>query len=95
MGPGKHENVGKSQSVLIMRGRVPHRLNDPTQFGSLGDLCGVSRVEGYQGGLRLMQATCKAFFEYHLGHILIMARDSRLTEIYLCFAMPMLIVNLV
>jgi hypothetical protein len=95
MGPGKHENVGKSQSVLIMRGRVPHRLNDPTQFGSLGDLCGVSRVEGYQGGLRLMQATCKAFFEYRLRHILIMARDSRLTEIYLCFAMPMLIVNLV
>ena len=47
---------------------VPHRLNDPTEFGSLGDLCGVSRMEGYQGGLRLMQATCKAFFEYCTDH---------------------------
>ncbi len=33
------------------------------RFGSLGDLCGVSKHEGYQGGLRLMQASCKMFFE--------------------------------
>ena len=25
---------------------VPHPLNDPTEFGSLGDLCGTSRREG-------------------------------------------------
>ncbi|EGD74001.1 hypothetical protein PTSG_05698 [Salpingoeca rosetta] len=42
----------------------PHPLNDPTEFGSLADLCGISKKEGYQGGLRLMQATCKKFFEF-------------------------------
>lgn len=35
----------------------PHPLNDPTEFGSLADLYGISRQEGYQGGLRLMQVT--------------------------------------
>ena len=47
---------------------IPHPLNDPNTFGSLGDLYGVSRHEGYQGGLRLMQATCKRFFEYCTEH---------------------------
>ena len=26
---------------------VPHPLNDPTEFGSLGDLHGISRKEGF------------------------------------------------
>ncbi|XP_030834314.1 probable glucuronokinase 2 [Strongylocentrotus purpuratus] len=43
---------------------VPHPLNDPTEFGSLGDLHGISRKEGYLGGLRLLQATCKKFYQY-------------------------------
>ncbi|KAJ8034154.1 Glucuronokinase 1 [Holothuria leucospilota] len=43
---------------------VPHPLNDPTEFGSLGDLHGISRKEGYFGGLRLLQATCKKFYQY-------------------------------
>eukprot|EP00049_Salpingoeca_infusionum_P014756 m.279516 g.279516 ORF g.279516 m.279516 type:complete len:623 (-) comp15744_c0_seq8:190-2058(-) len=47
---------------------VPHPLNDPASFGSLGDLHGISSQEGYQGGLRLMQATCKRFFEYCSDH---------------------------
>ncbi|RXG60477.1 putative glucuronokinase 2 [Armadillidium vulgare] len=38
---------------------IPHPLNDPTEFGSLSDLHGISSKEGYQGGLRLLQATCK------------------------------------
>ncbi|EDQ91895.1 uncharacterized protein MONBRDRAFT_14509 [Monosiga brevicollis MX1] len=42
----------------------PHPLNDPNEFGGLADLYTISRREGYQGGLRLMQATCKRFFEY-------------------------------
>lgn len=41
-----------------------HPLNDPTEFGSLSDLHGISRREGYLGGLRLLQATCKKFYEY-------------------------------
>mmetsp|Transcript_30139 Transcript_30139/g.84930 ORF Transcript_30139/g.84930 Transcript_30139/m.84930 type:complete len:639 (-) Transcript_30139:115-2031(-) len=43
---------------------VPHPLNDPNEFGSLSDLHGISRKEGYQGGLILLQATCKKFYEY-------------------------------
>eukprot|EP00053_Salpingoeca_punica_P020390 m.211417 g.211417 ORF g.211417 m.211417 type:complete len:608 (-) comp18324_c0_seq1:4027-5850(-) len=42
----------------------PHPLNDPTEFGSLSDLYSISCQEGYQGGLRLMQAACKRFYEY-------------------------------
>jgi glucuronokinase len=47
---------------------VPHPLNDPSNFGSLEDLHGISRKEGYLGGLRLLQATCKKFFEYCTVH---------------------------
>ena len=43
---------------------VPHPLNDPNEFGSLADLYGISRKEGYQGGLILLQATCKRFYEH-------------------------------
>ena len=31
---------------LILQVLVPHPLNDPTEFGSLGDLHGISRKEG-------------------------------------------------
>eukprot|EP00629_Pelagomonadales_sp_RCC1024_P014979 CAMPEP_0119270524 /NCGR_PEP_ID=MMETSP1329-20130426/7494_1 /TAXON_ID=114041 /ORGANISM="Genus nov. species nov., Strain RCC1024" /LENGTH=622 /DNA_ID=CAMNT_0007270547 /DNA_START=203 /DNA_END=2067 /DNA_ORIENTATION=+ len=43
---------------------VPHPLFDPCDFGSLADLHFISRREGYQGGMRLLQAACKKFFEY-------------------------------
>eukprot|EP00927_Polykrikos_kofoidii_P042980 TRINITY_DN37037_c0_g2_i1.p1 TRINITY_DN37037_c0_g2~~TRINITY_DN37037_c0_g2_i1.p1 ORF type:complete len:645 (+),score=77.34 TRINITY_DN37037_c0_g2_i1:124-2058(+) len=43
---------------------VPHPLNDPNEFGSLSDLHCISRKEGYQGGLIMLQATCKKFYEY-------------------------------
>ena len=43
---------------------VPNPLSDPNDFGSLADLHGISRREGYQGGLILLQATCKKFYEY-------------------------------
>ncbi|XP_068601905.1 glucuronokinase with putative uridyl pyrophosphorylase [Brachionichthys hirsutus] len=43
---------------------VPHPLNDPTEFGSLQDLFCISRKEGYLGGLRLLQATCKKFYQF-------------------------------
>lgn len=41
---------------------IPHPLNDPTEFGSLGDLCGVSRLEGYQGGCTLTSKTCRSLW---------------------------------
>eukprot|EP01012_Entosiphon_sulcatum_P042152 TRINITY_DN5609_c0_g1_i2.p1 TRINITY_DN5609_c0_g1~~TRINITY_DN5609_c0_g1_i2.p1 ORF type:complete len:621 (-),score=80.75 TRINITY_DN5609_c0_g1_i2:7-1839(-) len=50
----------KSSDQLILQ---PHPLNDPNTFGSLRDLHTISTQEGYMGGLRLLQATCKRFFE--------------------------------
>ena len=41
-----------------------HPLNDPTEFGSLCDLHEISSKDGYLGGLRLLQATCKRFYKY-------------------------------
>ncbi|MCL4125542.1 UNVERIFIED_CONTAM: hypothetical protein GTU68_028943 [Idotea baltica] len=43
---------------------IPHPLNDPTEFGSLSDLHCISSKEGYLGGLRLLQATCKKFYHF-------------------------------
>ncbi|XP_077064668.1 glucuronokinase with putative uridyl pyrophosphorylase [Siphateles boraxobius] len=50
----------ESQTLAIL----PHPLNDPTEFGSLQDLFQISRKEGYLGGLRLLQATCKKFYQF-------------------------------
>ncbi|XP_045075645.1 glucuronokinase with putative uridyl pyrophosphorylase isoform X1 [Coregonus clupeaformis] len=50
----------ESQTLVLM----PHPLNDPTEFGSLQDLYCISRKEGYLGGLRLLQATCKKFYQF-------------------------------
>ncbi|XP_065898856.1 uncharacterized protein [Dysidea avara] len=47
---------------------IPHPLYDPTDFGSLSDLDGITRKEGYLGGLRLLQATCKKFYQYCVEH---------------------------
>uniref|UniRef100_H3BHX4 Glucuronokinase with putative uridyl pyrophosphorylase n=1 Tax=Latimeria chalumnae TaxID=7897 RepID=H3BHX4_LATCH len=52
--------ICESKSLVL----VPHPLNDPTEFGSLQDLYCISRKEGYQGGLRLLQATCKKFYQF-------------------------------
>jgi len=52
--------IYESERVCLL----PHPLNDPTEFGSLGDLYGISKKDGYLGGLRLLQATCKSFFQY-------------------------------
>ncbi|XP_053502582.1 glucuronokinase with putative uridyl pyrophosphorylase [Ictalurus furcatus] len=50
----------ESQSLVLL----PHPLNDPTEFGSLQDLFHISHKEGYLGGLRLLQATCKKFYQF-------------------------------
>lgn len=55
---------------------VPHPLNDPTEFGSLHDLYGISRKEGYLGGLRLLQATCKRFYHYCAEHGIALAKRN-------------------
>jgi len=53
-------SIHESETVRL----VPNVLSDPNDFGSLADLHGISRKEGYQGGLILLQATCKKFYEY-------------------------------
>ncbi|KAF4104077.1 glucuronokinase with putative uridyl pyrophosphorylase isoform X1 [Onychostoma macrolepis] len=50
----------ESQTLVLL----PHPLNDPTEFGSMQDLFRISRKEGYLGGLRLLQATCKKFYQF-------------------------------
>eukprot|EP00040_Diaphanoeca_grandis_P030246 m.178400 g.178400 ORF g.178400 m.178400 type:complete len:622 (-) comp31938_c0_seq1:184-2049(-) len=52
--------IKESEKLELLR----HPLNDPTTFGSLADLHAVSVAEAYLGGLRLMQATCKMFYEF-------------------------------
>jgi len=52
--------IRSSEKLRLM----PHPLNDPQEFGGLSDLFFISKKEGYVGGLRLMQATCKKFYEY-------------------------------
>lgn len=47
---------------------IPNMLYDPSEFGSLGGLHEIGRREGYQGGMRLLMATCKKFSEYCLDH---------------------------
>jgi len=42
----------------------PHRLHDPMVFASLADLHQLAQLNGYYGGLRLLWATCKCFFDY-------------------------------
>ena len=37
---------------------------DPLSFGGLADLHGIGKREGYQGGMVLLMATCKKFYEY-------------------------------
>ncbi len=42
----------------------PHPVNDPFAFDGLAQLTEKVRVEGYYGGLRLLFATCKKFYEF-------------------------------
>ena len=43
---------------------VPNPLYDCMSYGSLAALYSVTRREGYQGGMRLLMATVKRFYEY-------------------------------
>jgi glucuronokinase len=43
---------------------IPHPKYDPTRFDSLEDLHDHTSQHGYYGGIRLLQATCRVFFDY-------------------------------
>ena len=55
---------------------TPHPLNDPTEFGSLADLHDSYGRDGYLGGLRLLQATCKKFYHYCSKHGIALAKRN-------------------
>ena len=41
----------------------PHPQFDPLEFCDIAELAAVFRTQGHYGGLRLLQASCKRFFE--------------------------------
>ena len=47
---------------------LPHPTGDPTEFPSLPELHQTALRDGYYGGLRLVFATCKKFWEYCVAH---------------------------
>ncbi|MFQ6040129.1 MAG: mevalonate kinase [Candidatus Poribacteria bacterium] len=47
---------------------IPHKNFDPMEFSNLGNLYETASKDGYYGGLRLLYATCKKFYEYCLSH---------------------------
>lgn len=47
---------------------LPHETHDATEFSSLKELSSISTSYGYYGGLRLIQATCKYFYDYCQKH---------------------------
>ncbi|BBN01866.1 glucuronokinase [Marchantia polymorpha subsp. ruderalis] len=42
---------------------LPHAVHDPCEFGSLQQMADRIRGEGYYGGVRLLMAACKVFFD--------------------------------
>ena len=47
---------------------LPHPLYDPLSFGGLADLHAIVSHEGTNGGVRLLLAACKRFYEYCQAH---------------------------
>lgn len=43
---------------------LPNPVTDPCEFSSLDDLYSLSASDGYSGGLRLLQAACKRFYQF-------------------------------
>lgn len=43
---------------------LPNPVTDPNEFGGLDDLHALSSTDGYSGGMRLIQAICKRFYQY-------------------------------
>lgn len=80
---------GKTISVLVYNWRATVHLwespelvleanpiHDPRRFASLEELGATAQREGYYGGLRLLYATCKRFFERCLEIGLLLPRHN-------------------
>lgn len=60
---GARVTLRESRTIEIAR----HPLFDPMTFRSLSELAETARRDGYYGGIRLLFATCKRFFEFCQG----------------------------
>ncbi len=60
---------------------IPHKEHDPLEFSNFGTLYETATRDGYYGGIRLLYATCKKFYEYCSNHNIELA-DSRFTITY-------------
>lgn len=47
---------------------IPHDIHDTAEFANLQELTDTSTKYGYYGGLRLIHATCKYFYDYCQKH---------------------------
>lgn len=47
---------------------VPHKEHDPMEFSNLKELHETATRDGYYGGIRLLYASCKKFYEECLKH---------------------------
>ena len=61
---GARVTLHESSTIEIVR----HPLFDPLSFRSLPDLADTARHDGYYGGIRLLYATCRKFWEFCQGH---------------------------
>lgn len=64
--------IYESEKLIL----TPHPLCDPTEFGSLADLHDSYGRDGYLGGLRLLQATCRKFYQYCSKHGIALAKRN-------------------
>ncbi len=65
--------VGNFGAIVILRESrtieiVRHPLFDPLSFSSLDHLAETASNDGYYGGIRLLFATCKKFYQYCRDH---------------------------
>jgi len=57
---GARVSLRESSTIEIVR----HPIYDPLSFRSLSQLSQLAAHDGYYGGIRLLFATCKRFFEF-------------------------------
>jgi glucuronokinase len=53
-------NYKELEAITIL----PNPVSDPHKFSSMECLVGVSEIDGYETGDRLLQACCKVFYRY-------------------------------
>jgi len=54
---------------------IPHPHFDPFSFSSFDELARVASRDGYHGGIRLVYAACKRFYDYCREHDIALADD--------------------